>query len=78
MLQSVISYMLSRAANWDIQTAMQWLTGSLNNASLGAGACRMAIAAVVVVPLHARPGPRTRCAAARRRLGIRRSVCASI
>ena len=33
MLQSVISYMLSRAASWDIQTAMQWLTGSLNNAS---------------------------------------------
>ena len=33
MLQSVISYVLSRAASWDIQTAMQWLTGSLNNAS---------------------------------------------
>lgn len=33
MLQSIISYVLSRAAQWDIQTAMQWLTGSLNNAS---------------------------------------------
>lgn len=33
MLQSVVSYVLSRAAQWDIQTAMQWLTGSLNNAS---------------------------------------------
>ncbi|MBK0419603.1 iron chelate uptake ABC transporter family permease subunit [Leucobacter sp. CSA1] len=33
MLHSVISYVLSRAANWDIQTAMQWLTGSLNAAT---------------------------------------------
>ncbi|MEJ1089793.1 iron chelate uptake ABC transporter family permease subunit [Microbacterium sp. Mu-80] len=33
MLQSVISYQLSRAADWDIQAAMQWLTGSLNSAS---------------------------------------------
>lgn len=33
MLQSVISYVLSRAAQWDIQTAMRWISGSLNNAS---------------------------------------------
>lgn len=50
MLQSVISYLLSRAANWDIQTAMQWLTGSLNNASWER-VLPMAIAAAVVVPL---------------------------
>lgn len=49
MLQSVISYLLSRAANWDIQTAMQWLTGSLNNASWER-VLPMAIAAAVVVP----------------------------
>lgn len=50
MLQSVISYMLSRAASWDIQTAMQWLTGSLNNASWER-VLPMAIAALVIVPL---------------------------
>lgn len=50
MLQSVISYMLSRAANWDIQTAMQWLTGSLNNASWER-ALPLLIAAAIVVPL---------------------------
>jgi iron complex transport system permease protein len=50
MLQSLISYMLSRAANWDIQAAMQWLTGSLNNASWER-LLPMAIAAAVVVPL---------------------------
>ncbi len=49
MLQSVISYLLSRAANWDIQTAMQWLTGSLNNASWER-VLPMAIAAAVIVP----------------------------
>lgn len=50
MLQSVISYVLSRAANWDIQTAMQWLTGSLNNASWDR-VLPLAIAAAVTVPL---------------------------
>ncbi|MFS0853203.1 FecCD family ABC transporter permease [Microbacterium sp. 179-I 3D4 NHS] len=50
MLQSLISYMLSRAPNWDIQAAMQWLTGSLNNASWER-VLPMAIAAAVVVPL---------------------------
>jgi iron complex transport system permease protein len=50
MLQSVISYVLSRAANWDIQTAMQWLTGSLNNASWER-VIPLAIAAGAVVPV---------------------------
>lgn len=50
MLQSVISYVLSRAASWDIQTAMQWLTGSLNNASWDR-VVPLAIAAAVIVPL---------------------------
>lgn len=33
MLQSVVAYVLSRAAAWDLQSAMQWLTGSLNGAT---------------------------------------------
>ncbi len=32
-LQSVVSYVLSRAAAWDLQTAMRWLSGSLNGAT---------------------------------------------
>ncbi|WP_136055084.1 iron chelate uptake ABC transporter family permease subunit [Microbacterium sp. K24] len=50
MLQSVISYLLSRAAQWDIQTAMQWLTGSLNNASWDR-VIPLAIVVAVIVPL---------------------------
>ncbi|MBW6440263.1 iron chelate uptake ABC transporter family permease subunit [Actinoplanes hulinensis] len=33
MLESVVSYVIIRAASWDLQTAMRWLTGSLNSAS---------------------------------------------
>ncbi|WP_406407759.1 iron ABC transporter permease [Streptomyces halstedii] len=33
MLDSVTSYVLSRAAEWDLQEAMRWLTGSLNGVS---------------------------------------------
>ncbi|MET0460988.1 MAG: iron ABC transporter permease [Ilumatobacteraceae bacterium] len=33
LLQSVVAYTLSRAAEWDLQGAMQWLTGSLNGAT---------------------------------------------
>lgn len=50
MLQSVVSYVLSRAAQWDIQTAMQWLTGSLNNASW-ARVAPLALAALVILPV---------------------------
>lgn len=32
MLQSITAYILSRAAEWDLQEATRWLTGSLNNA----------------------------------------------
>lgn len=38
MLQSIVAYLLSRAAAWDIQTAMRWLTGSL-----AAGAAQKAV-----------------------------------
>ncbi|WP_405379161.1 MULTISPECIES: FecCD family ABC transporter permease [Streptomyces] len=33
MLDSVTSYVLSRAAEWDLAEAMRWLTGSLNGAT---------------------------------------------
>lgn len=50
MLDSVVSYVIIRAASWDLQTAMRWLTGSLNSASWEQ--VRPLLAAVVVfVPL---------------------------
>lgn len=33
MLQSVTDWVLSRAGQWDLQEALRWLTGSLNNTS---------------------------------------------
>jgi iron complex transport system permease protein len=33
MLDSVVSYVLLHAASWDLQTAMRWLSGSLNGAT---------------------------------------------
>lgn len=50
MLDSVITYVLSRAAAWDLQTAMQWLTGSLNGATWDA-VLPLVIASAVLVPL---------------------------
>lgn len=50
MLHSVVSYVLTRAAAWDIQAAMQWLTGSLNGATWERVA-PLALAVLVVVPL---------------------------
>lgn len=49
MLDSVITYVLSRAAAWDLQEAMRWLTGSLNGASWESVA-PLALAAAVLVP----------------------------
>lgn len=50
MLQSGVSYVLSRAAAWDLQTAMQWLAGSLNGASWDT-VVPMALAFAVLGPL---------------------------
>jgi len=50
MLDSAVTYVLSRAAAWDLQTAMQWLTGSLNGATW-AGVLPLAVASAVLVPL---------------------------
>lgn len=50
MLNSVITYVLSTAPAWDLQTAMQWLTGSLNGATWEQVA-PLALASLVLVPL---------------------------
>ena len=50
MLQSVVSYVLSRAAEWDIQTAMRWITGSLNNASWD-DITPLALVGLIILPL---------------------------
>ncbi|SIT76189.1 iron complex transport system permease protein [Microbacterium sp. RU33B] len=50
MLNSVITYILSRAAAWDLQTAMHWLTGSLNGATWDAVA-PLALACAVLLPV---------------------------
>lgn len=49
MLQSVVAYVLSRAAAWDLQTAMRWLTGSLNGATW-ARIAPLVVACAVCVP----------------------------
>lgn len=50
MLDSVVTYLLSRAPAWDLQTAMRWLTGSLNSASWDAVA-PLAAACLVLIPV---------------------------
>jgi len=57
MLDSAVTYILSRAAAWDLQTAMQWLTGSLNGATW-AGVLPLALASAVLVPLVLSQGRR--------------------
>jgi iron complex transport system permease protein len=57
MLDSVVGYVIVRAAQWDLQVAMRWLTGSLNNATWDQVA-PLAVAVAVAVPLllsQARP-----------------------
>jgi iron complex transport system permease protein len=50
MLDSVVSYVLLQAASWDLQTAMRWLTGSLNGATWEQVA-PLALAALVLGPV---------------------------
>jgi iron complex transport system permease protein len=50
MLDSVVSYVLLRAAAWDVQTAMRWLTGSLNGATWDQ-LLPLALAVLVVGPV---------------------------
>lgn len=50
MLDSAVTYLLSEAAVWDLQSAMRWLTGSLNGASWST-VLPLAVAWAVLVPL---------------------------
>ncbi|GAA4190862.1 iron ABC transporter permease [Microbacterium oryzae] len=50
MLDAVVSYVISRAAEWDVAVAMRWLTGSLNGARM-ADLAPLAVAVVVLVPV---------------------------
>ncbi|MEV1047839.1 iron chelate uptake ABC transporter family permease subunit [Streptomyces sp. NPDC049916] len=50
MLDSVTSYVLSQAAEWDLQEAMRWLTGSLNGATWEEVVPAL-VAAAVLTPL---------------------------
>jgi iron complex transport system permease protein len=50
MLHSAINYVLSKAAAWDIQVAMRWLTGSVNSATWESVA-PLALACLVLLPL---------------------------
>lgn len=50
MLGSVVSYVLSGAAAWDMQVAMRWLTGNLNGATWER-TLPVLIAVVLIVPV---------------------------
>jgi len=50
MLNSVVVFVLSRAAAWDLQAATRWLTGSLNAATWSA-VVPTALACAVLIPL---------------------------
>jgi iron complex transport system permease protein len=50
MLDSVVAYVIVRAASWDLQTAMRWLTGSLN-AATWAQVLPLLLAVAVVGPV---------------------------
>lgn len=50
IFNSVVSYVLSRAAEWDLQAAMRWITGNLNGASWNE-AVPLAVAVAIGVPV---------------------------
>ena len=50
MLDSFVAYVILRAATWDLQTAMRWLTGSVNGATWGQ-VVPLVLAFVVLGPL---------------------------
>lgn len=50
MLTSLVAYVIVRAAEWDLQVAMRWLTGSVNGATW-AEVVPLAVATVLLVPL---------------------------
>jgi iron complex transport system permease protein len=50
IFNSVVAYVLSRAAEWDLQAAMRWITGNLNGAAWDQ-AVPLAVVVAVVVPV---------------------------
>lgn len=50
VMHSVVSYVLSRASNWELATAMQWLAGSLNGATWD-GVRPLLIASLALIPV---------------------------
>jgi len=50
MCQAIVSYVISRAAEWDLPAAMRWITGDLNDATWDR-ALPVAAAVVVLAPV---------------------------
>lgn len=50
MLQSIVAWVLSRASDWDMPAAMQWLAGSLNGATWS-GILPLAGASLLLLPI---------------------------
>ena len=50
IFNSIVAYVLSRAAEWDLQAAMRWITGNLNGAAWDQ-AVPLAVAVAVTVPV---------------------------
>ena len=57
MLQSVVAAVILRASTYDLQTAMRWLTGSLNNVTWSQAA-PLAVVSAVALPVIAGAGRR--------------------
>ncbi len=68
MLDAAITYVLSKAASYDLQSAMRWLTGSLNGATWSA-VLPLALASLLLVPALLSRGRDLNVHAPRRRLG---------
>ncbi|NHI17202.1 FecCD family ABC transporter permease [Microbacterium excoecariae] len=52
MLDAVVSFVIQKAAEWDVAVAMRWLTGSLNGSRME-DVWPLAVAVVVLVPVAA-------------------------
>ncbi|MEV8242048.1 iron chelate uptake ABC transporter family permease subunit [Microbacterium testaceum] len=50
MCQAIVSYVISRAAEWDLPAAMRWITGNLNDATWDR-ALPVAVAVIVLGPV---------------------------
>ena len=58
MLGALIDYLMTRAAIWDAQVALQWLTGSLNWVSDATMRILLVLMLVIVSPTLCRGRPR--------------------